>query len=338
MKLPRLTFSLFLLLTLVTAAKGETAAPANLRLTQAAGLEITGTTGRLYTVEYSTNLNLSAEWKPLTNFILATSPFVVPGTIPTTGAACCYRTRSAPIPSGSSNLVLIPAGSFLFGSPASEADRYDDEGPQTSVTFSYSFWIGKYPVTQGEYVSIMTNNPSYFTGDLSRPVEQVSWFDATNYCRQLTLRERAAGRISAELEYRLPTEAEWEYACRAGTWSRFYYGRDISYLDLASHAWYIGNSGGQTHPVGQMPPNPWGLFDMCGNVWEWCQDWYAPSHPGGSVTDPQGPASGSIRVLRGGSYAQYGWLCRSAARIGDDPAADYYDDYGFRVVLAPAAP
>jgi len=191
------------------------------------------------------------------------------------------------------------------------------------------------PVTQQEYQSVRTNNPSYFTGDPSRPVEQVSWLDATNYCRLLTERELAAGRIPAGYCYRLPTEAEWEYACRAGTSTRFYYGDDPGYTNLAAHAWYRNSSANTTHPVGQKPPNPWGLHDMHGNVWEWCQDWYAAAHPGGSVIDPQGPPDGILRVLRGGSWYDFGWLCRSACRIGDDPAANYYNNYGFRVVLAP---
>src|SRR5262249_41853232 len=159
-----------------------------------------------------------------------------------------------------------------------------------------------HPVTQGEYQSVTGVNPSFFSGSTNLPVEQVSWIDATNYCGMLTQRERAAGHIAASWQYRLSTEAEWEYACRAGTTTRFYYGDDLSYLNLTNNAWYEDNSDDQTHPVGLKPANPWGLYDMGGNVSEWCLDWYAP-YPGGNVTDPLATDSTSgLRVLRGGSW------------------------------------
>jgi formylglycine-generating enzyme required for sulfatase activity len=136
--------------------------------------------------------------------------------------------------------------------------------------------------------------------------------------------------------YRLPTEAEWEYACRGWTSTRFSYGDDPGYTSLTDYAWYDANSGSTSHPVGQKLPNPWGLYDMQGNVWEWCQDWY-DAYPGGAALDPQGPASGSYRVIRGGYWDDFAWLCRSARRDYDYP--DYGDDYiGFRVVLAPGQP
>jgi len=159
-----------------------------------------------------------------------------------------------------------------MGSPTNELDRWDGEGPQTAVTISRGFWMGKYEVTQGEYLEVMGSNPSRFTGDTNRPVETVTWYDATNYCGQLTQRERAAGRIAANSLYRLPTEAEWDYACRAGTSTRSSFGDDLGYTNLTNYAWYRENRGLTTHPVGQKLPNPWGLYDMHGNVWEWCQD------------------------------------------------------------------
>jgi formylglycine-generating enzyme required for sulfatase activity len=176
--------------------------------------------------------------------------------------------------------------------------------------------------------------------DLTRPVEQVSWFDATYYCATLTERERAAGRIAANCVYRLPTEAEWEYACRAWTSTRFSYGDDPGYTNLTNYAWYENNSDGQTHPVGQKLPNAWGLYDMHGNVFEWCQDWWANRLPGGIVFDPQGPATGSDRVIRGGGWngwIVYDWICRSAYRSSLNPEPWDYS-HGFRVVLAPAQP
>jgi formylglycine-generating enzyme required for sulfatase activity len=195
--------------------------------------------------------------------------------------------------------------------------------------------MGKYEVTQGEYLAVMGSNPSFFTGDTNRPVERVSWFDATNYCGTLTQRERVAGRIATNSVYRLPTEAEWEYACRGWTSDRrFSYGDDLGYTNLTNYAWYSDNTGGTTHPVGQKLPNPWGLYDLHGNVWEWCQDWYG-TYPGGIAIDPQGPATGAHRVVRGGFCYYFAWCCRSAARESYDPVASVYRSIGFRVVLAP---
>ncbi len=142
-------------------------------------------------------------------------------------------------------------------------------------------------------------NPSQFPGNLDRPVESVSWFAASNYCVLLTAQDRAAGRIPPGSQYRLPTEAEWECAARAGTTTRFNYGDDPNVTSLTNHAWYSANSGFRTQPVGQKLPNALGLYDMAGDVWEWCQDWYG-DYPGGDITDPQGPATNPIgwKVIR----------------------------------------
>jgi formylglycine-generating enzyme required for sulfatase activity len=234
------------------------------------------------------------------------------------------------------NMVWIRPGSFAMGSPSFEVDRQSNEGPQMSVTISWGFWMGAREVAQGEYLSLMNTNPSFFTGDLTRPVEQVSWNDATNYCATLTQWERTAGRIPANWAYRLPTEAEWEYAARAGTLTRFYYGDDSGYTGLDNYAWYPGNSSSTTHPVAEKAPNAWGLYDMAGNVWEWCQDW-AGTYPGGSLINPQGPSSGSNRVFRGGGWADSALNCRSARRFNQNPA-NSYRTRGFRVVLAPVQP
>jgi len=235
------------------------------------------------------------------------------------------------------NLVFIPPGTFRMGAPTNELDSsiLGQEYPQTAVTISRGFWMGKYEVTQGEYLAVMGSNPSSFPG-LSSPVETVSWFNATNYCGKLTQRERAAGRIATNSVYRLPTEAEWEYAGRAWTSTRFSYGDDPGYTDLTQYAWYADNSGGTTHPVGQKLPNPWDLYDMSGNVWEWCLDWYAP-YPGGIALDPQGPTTGVNRVFRGASWFGPGYGSRSAQRLSNLPTITF-DNVGFRVVLTPGQP
>lgn len=231
-------------------------------------------------------------------------------------------------------MVWIRPGTFIMGSRTDELGRDSDEGPQTVVTLTRGFWMGAHEVTQGEYLAVIGSNPSNFTGDTNRPVESVIWGNATNYCGLLTQAERTAGRIPASWAYRLPTEAEWEYCCRAGPrTTRFSYGDDVSYAALTNYAWFQANSGGTTHPVEQKLANPWGLMDMHGNVSEWCQDWYA-SYPGGSVTDPQGPGTGSTRVIRDGSVGFIARASRSARR------GSYYPDFwsgdrGFRVVLAP---
>jgi formylglycine-generating enzyme required for sulfatase activity len=229
-----------------------------------------------------------------------------------------------------------------MGSPNNEVDRSGDEGPQTDVTITTGFWMAIYPVTQADYLGLISTNPSWFSTnsgfsqDLTRPVEQVSWFDATNYCGMLTRQDQSTGRIPMNSAYRLPTEAEWEYACRAGTSTRFSYGDDPGYLSLTNYAWYSDNSGGMTHPVGQKLPNPWGLYDMAGNVLQWCQDWYAP-YQGGTALDPQGPGSGSMRVLRNSHWSNFPDRCRSAHRSSNFP--DQASSYGgLRVVLAPVPP
>ena len=244
-------------------------------------------------------------------------------------------------------MELIPAGTATIGSGPNEIDRDEDEGPPAIAIITRPFWMAKYPVTQGDYLAVMGQNPSFFNGvrdwpapgtdygvDLSRPVEQVTWEDAVAYCNTLTEREREASRLPEGCVYRLPTEAEWEYACRAGTTTRFSFGNDPNYAALTDHAWIITNSNSQTQPVGQKLPNPWGLYDMYGNVWEWCLDSYGP-YPGGTVVDPRGPETGSARVIRGGTWSNAAAWCRSANR--DTPRGATYD-FGFRVVLAADSP
>jgi formylglycine-generating enzyme required for sulfatase activity len=210
--------------------------PPGLDLQLYAGLTITGAVGTVYSVEYVTDLaqtNSASAWRCLEFLQLPASPYLwADKSGPATGKRF-YRAQVFVAPT---NLVLIPPGTFRMGSPTNEVDPFDWEGPQTAVTISRGFWMGKYEVTQGEYLAVMGNNPSFFTGDLNLPVEQMTWNDATNCCGQLTQRDRAAGRIAANNVYRLPTEAEWEYACRAWTSTRFSYGDDPGYTNLTNYA------------------------------------------------------------------------------------------------------
>ena len=304
--------------------------PARLTLAKGSSLSISGAVGTLYAIQYATNLSQPNPWRVISLMNLPSSPYVVTNTATSSSGSYFYRA----VAMSRADMVWIPVGSFLMGSPTNEVGRFSDESPQTTVTFTFPLWMGPYPVKQQDFQSVMGINPSGFTGDLTRPVETVTWEDATNYCAHRTQQELASGKIPSGFQYRLPTEAEWEYACRAGTTTMFNYGDDPSYLNLTNHAWYTANSAETTHPVGQKPPNAWGLYDMHGNVWEWCQDWY-DSYPGGSVTNPKGPAVGTSRVLRGGSWDDTAPFCRSACRVADDPAAAAYLVYGFRVVLAP---
>ncbi len=224
-------------------------------------------------------------------------------------------------------LLLIPPGEFQMGSPDSESQREADEGPQHRVRITKPFYIAQCEVTQAQWQAVMGSNPSRFKGDGNLPVETVSWDDCQEFRRKLS---QHVGR-----EVRLPTEAEWEYACRAGTTTPFHFGDTIS-TDQANYAGnYVYGTGreGQyrekTVPVGSFPANAWGLHDMHGNVWEWCQDRYG-EYPSGAQVDPAGPASGGHRVFRGGSWNNLLRNCRSAIRYSFTP--DHrYDRVGFRV-------
>ena len=210
--------------------------------------------------------------------------------------------------------VWVPAGEFRMGSTSEEA--YDDEQPLTQVRISQGFWLGKFEVTQGQWQGVMGANPSRYSGCGNCPVENVSWDDAQAFIRNLN--GRAGGN-----RYRLPTEAEWEYTARAGT-------TGDRYGNIEAIAWYDSNSGDRTHPVGRKAPNAWGLHDMLGNVWEWTQDWLA-NYPGGSVTDPRGPGSGSDRVYRGGCWKSNARYSRASIR-GRYPPGGRFWDLGFRLL------
>jgi formylglycine-generating enzyme required for sulfatase activity len=227
-------------------------------------------------------------------------------------------------------LVLIPKGTFMMGSPESEVRIAD--ATQHEVTISKDYYLGVTEVTQGQYKQVMGTNPSWNQGDKIQvessmhPVEQVSWEDAVEFCKKLSdlPEEKKAGRI-----YRLPTEAQWEYACRAGSKTAYSFGEGSK--SLGDYAWFDQNSNRQTHPVGEKKANAWGLYDMHGNVWEWCSDWYG-QYPKGAVSDPVGTRESSNRVFRGGSWYDHFEYCRSARRLGYFPSGR--DDFGLRVALS----
>lgn len=244
------------------------------------------------------------------------------------------------------DMLWIPAGTFLMGSPTGEEGREKNE-QQHRVTLSKGFWMGKYEVTQGEWQSIMGHNPSEFRGaGLDAPVEQVSWEDAMKFCEKLTTREREAGRLPKGYVYSLPTEAQWEYACRAGTGGAFNWGQNFepgmsNVENFDEH--HTGQNVavfsdrdlpvGSTMAVGMFPPNQWGLHDMHGNVWEWCFDYY-DDYPNQTVADPTGPESGHHRVRRGGSWLSYERFSRSAFRYKGRPTF-LLRNVGFRLALVP---
>ena len=227
-------------------------------------------------------------------------------------------------------MIKIPAGSFLMGTEEAEVirlckeygtDWFKNEMPQHRVNLQ-EFYLGKYPVTQEQYQAIMGNNPSKFKDNPKNPVENVNWNDAQEFCQKLNDKTKK--------NYRLPTEAEWEYVCRAGTQTRYYFGDDEKLL--GEYAWYKENSGLKTHPVGQKKPNNWGLYDMSGNVWEWCEDGWHENYenaPTDGTAWNENHSVTNIRVLRGGSWDAYPRNCRSASRY----FLDYRSfAYGFRVV------
>ena len=216
------------------------------------------------------------------------------------------------------NMARITAGSF--------------NRMKQRVTITRDYWLGKFEVTQAEYSALTGNNPSHFTDNPNRPVEKISHADAVAYCTALTRRERAGGRLPPEYEYRLPSEAEWEYACRAGSTNFFSFGDDAGVAD--QFAWTEENSDGSTHPVGQKQPNPWGLYDMHGNVWEWCHDWFAEFSEG-EVTDPVGPGMGKYKVFRGGGWDHEVKFAGVANRFMMPPANGIYF-VGFRLALGVA--
>ena len=308
-------------------------------------VRITGDVGSDHTIQYCTGLSRTNNWQLLTNLTpLLSSPFSVVDAGATTASRFYRAFAQQTVPPNVvpvTNMVWISPGIFVMGSPTSEAERNTNE-VQHTVTLTKGFFMGKYPVPQGDYVALIGSNPSQFTGDLSRPVEQVSWNDATDYCAKLTQQELVAGRLPTGWVYRLPAESEWEYACRAGTTTAFHYGSALrsGMANFDGRYEYDASSGEANNPsgihlertttVGSYAPNSWGLYDMHGNVYQWCQDWHA-DYLTGILTQPP------TRIYRGGAWDMGGSLCRSAQRLSDIPPMTF-NDVGFRVVLAAAQP
>jgi formylglycine-generating enzyme required for sulfatase activity len=270
------------------------------------------------------------------------------------------------------DMVWIEAGTFKMGSPEEELGRNSDE-VQHEVKISKGFWMGKTEVTQGQWNAVMGSNKSTYGGNNNLPVTNVTWEKAMGFCKELTKMEKEAGNLPEGYKYTLPTEAQWEYACRAGTRTSLNSGENITAEvgecpNLDKVGWYGKPRSGTPHPVGKKQPNEWGLYDMHGNVWEWCLDWYG-DYPKSTVTDPKGPSSASPdvselslqlsrelgrdvlrgRVLRGGSYYSTARNCRSAYRNDSNPnqgrsrgrfkfqipfRRDDVDDRVFRVCLS----
>jgi formylglycine-generating enzyme required for sulfatase activity/tRNA A-37 threonylcarbamoyl transferase component Bud32 len=226
---------------------------------------------------------------------------------------------------------LIPAGSFVMGASPGDSDAYEDESPRHQVEITKAFYIGVYEVTQAQWQEVMGTTVRQqrdkadkdwpMRGEGHRyPIYYVNWDEAREFCRKLSAREGVT--------YRLPTEAEWEYACRAGTTTKYYWGNNMN----DDYAWYDDNSGNETHEVGRRSPNAWGLYDMSGNVWEWCSDWYGANYYSSSPRQyPKGPSSGVVRVLRGGCWSVGARVVRSSLRLWVTPVLRYYN-YGFRIV------
>ncbi len=251
----------------------------------------------------------------------------------------CNRFEPEPRVDVDMAFIRIPAGTFTMGDIAGVGRA--NERPVHTVTLTHDFYIGMYEVTQAEYLAITGENPSYFTDHEGLPVETVSWYDAIRFANAMSEREGfspcyegdgtvigGGGNPYACEGYRLPTEAEWEYAARGGTTTTYSFGGEET--DPGSHAWYAHNSEEKTHPVGEKAPNPWGLYDVHGNVWEWVHDRYQSGYASSQLSDPLGAPSGQERVKRGGSWDRTPEYLRLAYRSSYGPSSRYYN-FGFRL-------
>lgn len=243
------------------------------------------------------------------------------------GGDCEAPTTTTTTGGGDINLTMvsIPGGTFEMGCSPGDSDCEEDESPRHMVTIS-AFQMSAFETTQGQWEEVMGSNPSRFPEcGPECPVEVVSWNDVQNFIERLN--------NQTGMQYRLPTEAEWEYAARAGATTKWHCGDDESCLGV--YEWYNENSGDQTHPVGQKEPNAWGLYDMSGNVWEWCSDWYGSNYYESSPdTDPQGPDAGSFRVVRLGGWRNNAMHCRTSQRSSGNPLGAMDNRLGFRLCLS----
>lgn len=241
------------------------------------------------------------------------------GTVKRVATKASYSNGTLTVNGIKYNMVWVEGGTFRMGATSEQGSEISDEKPVHSVTLS-GYYIGKTEVTQALWQAVMGSNPSEFKGD-NRPVESVSWDDCQEFIRKLN-------SLTGQ-NFRLPTEAEWEFACRGGNNSRGYKYSGSNYIDNV--AWYDGNSGDKTHPVATKSPNELGIYDMSGNVWEWCADWYG-DYSSGRQTNPKGPYSGSSRVNRGGSWYCVARFCRSSIRLDYYPT-DRDNGLGLRLAL-----
>jgi uncharacterized protein (TIGR02996 family) len=237
------------------------------------------------------------------------------------GVRPCVPQRTVSLADGVDlTLALVAPGRFLLGSPGDEPERYSDEGPRRKITLTRAFYLGIYPVTQAQWLALMRTRAGHFRTDENNPVESISWDQARQFCARLG---EQAGQVC-----RLPTEAEWEYACRAGTITAYYTGDTVKDLDRAG--WYDCHN---TNPVGRLEPNAWGLYDMHGNVMEWCLDWYeSRAYADIPAVNPAGPDTGTSRVLRGGAWCYSAKRSRSAYRSWNGPG-EGSNHIGFRVLM-----
>jgi eukaryotic-like serine/threonine-protein kinase len=267
--------------------------------------------------------------------VLSLSVFVLAACNRQTPSAAPPPTTAPPPSAAKSDMVSIPAGRFLMG------DKEQADAPPHEVAVS-AFCMDKHLVSQELYQKVMGENPARWKGS-NHPVEQVRWSDAARFCNQRSQLEGfhpcydpKTWQCNFDADgYRLPTEAEWEYACRAGTTTAYFFGD--SPAKLGDYAWFDKNSGGHPRPTGQKQPNPWGLYDICGNVWEWCNDFYKVDYyQQSSPQDPAGPPTGDTKVVRGGAWRFNAENCRSGYRYNENPgqadACFGYDIYGFRCV------
>ncbi|MBL9139804.1 MAG: formylglycine-generating enzyme family protein [Verrucomicrobiales bacterium] len=306
--------------------------------------------GSTITIEYAADLPAQTNWVTWTNILMTTPTIALSESAVEYVGKRFYRAKKISIPEDPNpsnpdpnNLVWAPAGSFVMGSSNNDLGRESDEGPLTTVIIGHGFWVRRTETTQLQYRSVMGTNPSRHKGD-GLPVHDVGWGEAAEYCATFTDLERQAGRLPLGFEYRLPTEAEWEYACRAGTTTRYHWGEDPTQSQVGRYAWFRDNSDRLPHPPAAKLPNPWGIYDMTGNVLEWCLDYYSNALSGDSAIDPIVLVQSSFRIWRGGDASADPALLRSpwrgggvpnyptATSIWEDPSAKVF--VGFRMVLA----